>query len=200
MFMLSGCAIVEGDAVYLVTAVGRSSEWGKILAELDVERPDTPLQVGPRPCPSRTGPGPNPRPCRTGPGPGLRLPPRAPRGPRGRPGRRRDGRPARWLRSDRGQSAEVETVEARVTVSATRCPRQRESLEGLHVRPCRHGPLCWALWAKAPPEPPKWRLQSRYSGAFRAARRAATARSVPSESVARAATMTALSPEARPGG
>ena len=53
MFMLSGCAVVEGDAVYLVTAVGRASEWGKILAELDVERPNTPLQVGRR---RRAGP------------------------------------------------------------------------------------------------------------------------------------------------
>lgn len=45
MFILSGCSVVEGDAVYLVTAVGRNSEWGKILTELDSERPDTPLQV-----------------------------------------------------------------------------------------------------------------------------------------------------------
>jgi magnesium-transporting ATPase (P-type) len=44
-FMLSGCSVVEGDARYLVTAVGRNSEWGKILSELDTDRPDTPLQV-----------------------------------------------------------------------------------------------------------------------------------------------------------
>ncbi len=44
-FMLSGCSVVEGDARYLVTAVGKNSEWGKILAELDTDRPDTPLQV-----------------------------------------------------------------------------------------------------------------------------------------------------------
>eukprot|EP00291_Cryptomonas_curvata_P007377 CAMPEP_0172195970 /NCGR_PEP_ID=MMETSP1050-20130122/26527_1 /TAXON_ID=233186 /ORGANISM="Cryptomonas curvata, Strain CCAP979/52" /LENGTH=714 /DNA_ID=CAMNT_0012872139 /DNA_START=41 /DNA_END=2181 /DNA_ORIENTATION=+ len=44
-FMLSGCAVVEGDARYLVTAVGKNSEWGKIMSELDTERPDTPLQV-----------------------------------------------------------------------------------------------------------------------------------------------------------
>jgi magnesium-transporting ATPase (P-type) len=43
--MLSGCSVVEGDARYLVTAVGRNSEWGKILSELDTDRPDTPLQV-----------------------------------------------------------------------------------------------------------------------------------------------------------
>jgi len=45
MFMLSGCAVVEGDARYLVTAVGKNSEWGKIMSELDTDRPDTPLQV-----------------------------------------------------------------------------------------------------------------------------------------------------------
>ncbi len=44
-FMQSGCAVVEGDARYLVTAVGKNSEWGKILSELDTDRPDTPLQV-----------------------------------------------------------------------------------------------------------------------------------------------------------
>jgi Ca2+-transporting ATPase len=44
-FMLSGCAVVEGDARYLVTAVGKNSEWGKIMSELDTDRPDTPLQV-----------------------------------------------------------------------------------------------------------------------------------------------------------
>jgi magnesium-transporting ATPase (P-type) len=44
-FMPSGCAVVEGDARYLVTAVGKNSEWGRILAELDTDRPDTPLQV-----------------------------------------------------------------------------------------------------------------------------------------------------------
>ena len=44
-FMLSGCSVVEGDARYLVTAVGKNSEWGKILSELDTDRPDTPLQV-----------------------------------------------------------------------------------------------------------------------------------------------------------
>ena len=43
--MLSGCSVVEGDARYLVTAVGKNSEWGKILSELDTDRPDTPLQV-----------------------------------------------------------------------------------------------------------------------------------------------------------
>ncbi len=43
--MLSGCAVVEGDARYLVTAVGKNSEWGKIMTELDTDRPDTPLQV-----------------------------------------------------------------------------------------------------------------------------------------------------------
>ena len=45
MFMLSGCSVVEGDARYLVTAVGKNSEWGKIMTELDTERPETPLQV-----------------------------------------------------------------------------------------------------------------------------------------------------------
>jgi Ca2+-transporting ATPase len=45
MFILSGCSVVEGDAVFLVTAVGKNSEWGKIMVELDTERPDTPLQV-----------------------------------------------------------------------------------------------------------------------------------------------------------
>ena len=49
MFILSGCAVVEGDALFLVTAVGKNSEWGKIMAELDTERPDTPLQVLPLP-------------------------------------------------------------------------------------------------------------------------------------------------------
>ncbi len=44
-FMQSGCTVVEGDARYLVTAVGKNSEWGKILSELDTDRPDTPLQV-----------------------------------------------------------------------------------------------------------------------------------------------------------
>ncbi len=43
--MLSGCSVVEGDARYLVTAVGKNSEWGKIMTELDTERPETPLQV-----------------------------------------------------------------------------------------------------------------------------------------------------------
>jgi magnesium-transporting ATPase (P-type) len=43
--MLSGCAVVEGDARYIVTAVGKNSEWGKIMSELDTDRPDTPLQV-----------------------------------------------------------------------------------------------------------------------------------------------------------
>jgi hypothetical protein len=47
MFMLSGCAVVEGDARYIVTAVGKYSEWGKIMTELDTDRPDTPLQVCP---------------------------------------------------------------------------------------------------------------------------------------------------------
>jgi len=45
MFMLSGCAVVEGDARYIVTAVGKYSEWGKIMTELDTDRPDTPLQI-----------------------------------------------------------------------------------------------------------------------------------------------------------
>lgn len=45
IFMLSGCAVVEGVARYLVIAVGKNSEWGKIMSELDTERPDTPLQV-----------------------------------------------------------------------------------------------------------------------------------------------------------
>jgi P-type Ca2+ transporter type 2C len=45
IFMLSGCSVVEGDARYLVTAVGKNSEWGKIMTELDTERPETPLQV-----------------------------------------------------------------------------------------------------------------------------------------------------------
>jgi magnesium-transporting ATPase (P-type) len=45
IFMLSGCAVVEGVARYLVIAVGKHSEWGKIMTELDTERPDTPLQV-----------------------------------------------------------------------------------------------------------------------------------------------------------
>ena len=45
MFILSGCSVVEGDALFLVTAVGKNSEWGKIMVELDTERPDTPLQV-----------------------------------------------------------------------------------------------------------------------------------------------------------
>jgi magnesium-transporting ATPase (P-type) len=47
IFMLSGCAVVEGVARYLVIAVGKHSEWGKIMTELDTERPDTPLQVLP---------------------------------------------------------------------------------------------------------------------------------------------------------
>jgi magnesium-transporting ATPase (P-type) len=45
VFMLSGCAVVEGVARYLVIAVGKHSEWGKIMTELDTERPETPLQV-----------------------------------------------------------------------------------------------------------------------------------------------------------
>jgi hypothetical protein len=45
--MQSGCAVVEGDARFLVAAVGKNSEWGKILSELDTDRPDTPLQVAP---------------------------------------------------------------------------------------------------------------------------------------------------------
>jgi magnesium-transporting ATPase (P-type) len=45
VFMLSGCAVVEGVGRYLVVAVGKHSEWGKIMTELDTERPDTPLQV-----------------------------------------------------------------------------------------------------------------------------------------------------------
>mmetsp|Transcript_17025 Transcript_17025/g.41167 ORF Transcript_17025/g.41167 Transcript_17025/m.41167 type:complete len:1074 (+) Transcript_17025:256-3477(+) len=44
-FMLSGCTVTEGDGKFLVTAVGRQSEWGKILSELDTVREDTPLQV-----------------------------------------------------------------------------------------------------------------------------------------------------------
>mmetsp|Transcript_17024 Transcript_17024/g.41157 ORF Transcript_17024/g.41157 Transcript_17024/m.41157 type:complete len:1059 (+) Transcript_17024:191-3367(+) len=44
-FMLSGCTVTEGDGTFLVTAVGKQSEWGKILTELDTEREDTPLQV-----------------------------------------------------------------------------------------------------------------------------------------------------------
>ncbi len=51
MFILSGCAVVEGDARYMVTAVGKYSEWGKIMTELDTDRPDTPLQVGLPACP-----------------------------------------------------------------------------------------------------------------------------------------------------
>jgi P-type Ca2+ transporter type 2C len=45
MFILSGCSVVEGDALFLVTAVGKNSEWGKIMVELNTDRPDTPLQV-----------------------------------------------------------------------------------------------------------------------------------------------------------
>jgi Ca2+-transporting ATPase len=52
-FILSGCAVVEGDGRYLVTAVGKNSEWGKIMTELDTERPDTPLQVRPSRDPPR---------------------------------------------------------------------------------------------------------------------------------------------------
>lgn len=37
--------VTEGDGKFLVTAVGRQSEWGKILSELDTVREDTPLQV-----------------------------------------------------------------------------------------------------------------------------------------------------------
>ncbi len=44
-FLLSGSSLVEGQAKYLVTAVGPYSEWGKILTELNDDRPDTPLQV-----------------------------------------------------------------------------------------------------------------------------------------------------------
>ena len=44
-FILSGCTVVEGDCSMLVTAVGRHSEWGKIMVELDDERDETPLQV-----------------------------------------------------------------------------------------------------------------------------------------------------------
>jgi magnesium-transporting ATPase (P-type) len=44
-FLLSGCTLVEGQAKYLVTAVGPYSEWGKIMMELDDDRPETPLQV-----------------------------------------------------------------------------------------------------------------------------------------------------------
>mmetsp|Transcript_58777 Transcript_58777/g.120242 ORF Transcript_58777/g.120242 Transcript_58777/m.120242 type:complete len:1033 (-) Transcript_58777:399-3497(-) len=44
-FMFSGCTVTEGDGVFIVTAVGKHSEWGKILTELDTEREDTPLQV-----------------------------------------------------------------------------------------------------------------------------------------------------------
>ena len=44
-FLLSGCTLVEGNAFFLVLAVGPNSEWGKIMTELDDDRPDTPLQV-----------------------------------------------------------------------------------------------------------------------------------------------------------
>ena len=44
-FLQSGCTLVEGQAKYVVTAVGPYSEWGKIIMELSDDRPDTPLQV-----------------------------------------------------------------------------------------------------------------------------------------------------------
>jgi magnesium-transporting ATPase (P-type) len=45
MFILSGCNVVEGEALFLVTAVGKNSEWGKVMMEVSTDRPDTPLQV-----------------------------------------------------------------------------------------------------------------------------------------------------------
>jgi P-type E1-E2 ATPase len=43
-FIVSGTTVCNGECVYLVTAVGKRSEWGKILAELATERDETPLQ------------------------------------------------------------------------------------------------------------------------------------------------------------
>ena len=43
-FLLSGCQIVEGDGLMLITAVGMNSQWGQVLANLPLETPDTPLQ------------------------------------------------------------------------------------------------------------------------------------------------------------
>jgi magnesium-transporting ATPase (P-type) len=43
-FISSGAMVTNGSCVFLVTAVGARSEWGRILAELGTERDETPLQ------------------------------------------------------------------------------------------------------------------------------------------------------------
>lgn len=43
-FLLSGSCVTNGEATFLVTAVGFRSEWGKILSELNSDRDETPLQ------------------------------------------------------------------------------------------------------------------------------------------------------------
>ncbi len=46
-FLLSSCLIAECDCEVkaIVIAVGLHSQWGKIKSSLDVEQPETPLQV-----------------------------------------------------------------------------------------------------------------------------------------------------------
>ena len=46
-FLLSSCLIAECDSEVraMVIAVGLHSQWGKIKASLDVDQPETPLQV-----------------------------------------------------------------------------------------------------------------------------------------------------------
>lgn len=43
-FLLSGTTLSSGFCIMLVTAIGKSSRWGKIRATLTTESPDTPLQ------------------------------------------------------------------------------------------------------------------------------------------------------------
>ena len=41
---MSGTTVTNGEGLYLVTAVGYRSDWGRILWQLSTERDDTPLQ------------------------------------------------------------------------------------------------------------------------------------------------------------
>jgi len=43
-FIMSGTTVTNGEGLYLVTAVGYRSDWGRILWQLSTERDDTPLQ------------------------------------------------------------------------------------------------------------------------------------------------------------
>jgi len=43
-FLCSGTTVTEGDCMFLVTAVGSRSEWGRLMVEMETERDETPLQ------------------------------------------------------------------------------------------------------------------------------------------------------------